>query len=74
VIQATSTDIGTIIHTNDEVELLLNFKRRDLIGQNIKAIIPLPIARQHDKFIHRYFDTAKATVIDIKRELLAKTK
>jgi hypothetical protein len=36
-----------------------------VIGKNISLIMPRPIGKVHDKFIHRYFETAKATVIDI---------
>jgi len=37
-------------------------------------IVPWPIARVHDRLIHRYFDTAKPRVIDIKRQLFARDK
>lgn len=65
IISATSTNVGTIIHTNDEIEQILGFKRKDIIGKNISLIMPRPIAKVHDLFIHRYFETAKPTVIDI---------
>jgi PAS domain S-box-containing protein len=65
IISATSTNVGTIIHTNDEIEYVLGYKRREVIGKNISLIMPRPIARVHDLFIHRYFETAKPTVIDI---------
>lgn len=65
IISATSTNVGTIIHTNDEIEQILGFKRKEVIGKNISLIMPRPIARVHDLFIHRYFETAKPTVIDI---------
>lgn len=65
IISATSTDLGTIVHCNDELEGILGYKRKDALGKNINVIIPRPIGKVHDKFVHRYFDTAKATVIDI---------
>lgn len=66
--------MGTVIHCNDEVESILGFQRKDVIGKNCSAIIPLPIGRVHDRFIHRYFETAKPTVIDIRRNLFGRCK
>jgi PAS domain S-box-containing protein len=57
--------VGNVIHANDQIEGILGYKRKDVIGKNINIILPLPIARVHDQFIHRYFETAKPTVIDI---------
>jgi len=72
IISATSTNVGNIIHANDEIEGILGYKRRDVIGKNISLIMPRPIAKVHDLFIHRYFETAKPTVIDIKRQLFGR--
>jgi PAS domain S-box-containing protein len=72
IIKATSEEIGTILHANYELEKTLGFKRTEVIGKNISLIMPRLIGRKHDLFIKRYFDTAKAKVIDIKRQLLAR--
>jgi PAS domain S-box-containing protein len=74
IISATSTKIGTIIHTNEEVEEVLGYKRKDLIGRNITTIIPRPIAKVHDRLVQRYFETAKPTVIEIQRQLFGVMK
>ena len=74
IISATSVDIGIVIHSNDELQGILGFERRDVIGKNISSIMPRPIGKVHDRFVHRYFETAKPTVIDIKRQLFGKCK
>lgn len=51
MISATSKRIGTIIHTNEEIEFVLGYKREELIGQNINKIMPRPIAKAHDRLI-----------------------
>jgi len=66
--------VGSIIHVNDELEAVLGYTRKEVINKNIIEIIPRPIAKVHDRFIHRYFDTAKPTVINIQRQLLGKDK
>jgi len=43
----------------------LGYTRKDIIGKNVTTIIPRPIAKVHDLFVKRYFETAKPTVIDI---------
>jgi len=35
MISASSTKIGTIIHTNEEIEHVLGFNRKSLIGKNV---------------------------------------
>jgi PAS domain S-box-containing protein len=62
---ATSSEVGIIIHVNDEIQNILGYQRKDLVNQNIKMIMPGPIGKVHDNFIHRYFETARPTVIDI---------
>ena len=65
VISATSTNIGTIIHCNEEVEEILSYKSKELIGRNIQIITPRPIAKVHDRLIQRYFETAKPRVVEV---------
>lgn len=74
LISATSVNVGKIIHANDEIESILKYKRREIIGKNISLIMPRPIGKVHDRFIHRYFETAKPTVIDIQRQLFGRNK
>ncbi|CDW84462.1 pas domain s-box family protein [Stylonychia lemnae] len=73
MISATSRKTGNIIHVNDEVETILGYKKQELMHKNVSIMMPKPIAKIHDKFIDRYFDTAQPTVIDIKRQLFGCT-
>jgi PAS domain S-box-containing protein len=67
IISATSTKIGTIIHANEEVEQILGYQRKELIGKNVNILMTRVIGKVHDRLIQRYFETAKPTVIEIKR-------
>jgi PAS domain-containing protein len=51
IISATSTKIGIVIHANEEVEQILGYNRKDIIGKNVAGIMPRPIAKVHDKLI-----------------------
>lgn len=48
IITANSTDVGVVIHANNEVEPILGYNRKDLINKNINQIMPRPIAKVHD--------------------------
>jgi PAS domain S-box-containing protein len=41
IVSTSNDNYGKIIHTNEEVEYLLGFKRKDLIGQNVSCIMPV---------------------------------
>lgn len=59
---------------NEELEHMLGFTRREVVGKNINLIIPSPLGKKHDRLIQRYFETAKPTVIEIQRQSLACNK
>lgn len=44
VISATSTNYGTVLHSNEEIEHILGYQRKDVIGKNISFIMPSLIA------------------------------
>lgn len=46
----------------------------EVVGKKIETIIPGPIAKIHDRFIERYFETARPTVIEIQRQAFAENK
>lgn len=69
IISATSSKIGIIQHANEEIENVLGYKRKDLIGKNISMLMPRPIGKSHDRLIQRYFETAKPMVVNTKRNL-----
>ncbi len=48
IISASSSQIGTIIHTNQEIEQVLGYKRKELIGRNVNCLMPRVIGKAHD--------------------------
>lgn len=74
IISANSGQVGIIAHTNEEIENLLGYKRKELLKKNVKDIIPKALGLGHDFLITRYFETAKPHVIEIKRRSFALTK
>ena len=55
------------MHCNEEIEKVLGYRRKELIGKNVNLLMPRPIGKPHNKLIERYFETAQPHVIEIKR-------
>ena len=65
---------GTIESANPAVEQLFGYTIKELIGNNIKMLMPEPFANQHDQHLNHYKHTGKETVLGRGRELLAQRK
>jgi PAS domain S-box-containing protein len=65
---------GAIQSINVATTQLLGYAREELIGQNVKMIMPDPYAREHDRYLKAYLDTGKKKIIGIGREVTARRK
>jgi len=65
---------GIIISVNKAVSTLLAWSSEELIGQNVKIILPLPYQASHDPFINNYLQTREAEIIGEGREVEALAK
>ena len=65
VIAATSTEIGEIIHANEEIFHLTGFIPKDLIGKNINSIQPKPVSIVHDRILRRYVESNKPQIMNV---------
>lgn len=59
---------GTIESVNPATERIFQYKAREMIGNNIKMLMPPQWAEEHDNYIQRYLKTGKAQIIGIGRE------
>ena len=64
VVSASSSNYGKIIHTNEEVESFLGYKRKELLEKNVSMIMPAIIAINHNRFVSRYLETGRRRIID----------
>ena len=70
----TIDDRGNIESVNPSTVRMFGYEREELIGQNIKILMPEPDRGNHDKYISNYHATGKGKIIGKGREVIGKRK
>jgi diguanylate cyclase (GGDEF)-like protein/PAS domain S-box-containing protein len=61
-----STDAkGTMKLVNKSAEILLGYKKAELVGNNVRMIMPEPYQSEHDGYMQRYLRTGVGKIIDV---------
>ncbi|WP_255726143.1 PAS domain S-box protein [Microvirga sp. ACRRW] len=55
-------------------ERLFGYKDQEIIGENIKILMPDPYRGQHDGYMHRYLTTGERRIIGIGRVVVGQSK
>jgi PAS domain S-box-containing protein len=66
--------VGTILMFNPACERLFGYRAEEVIGQNVKMLMPAPYREGHDGYLTNYLTTGKAKVIGIGREVTGQRK
>ncbi len=80
ILQATVEGIATIdtkgvlISVNPALERLFGYSQSELVGQNVRMIMPEPYRSQHDTYLERYLETGEPRIIGAGRELVGRRK
>jgi len=75
VVPAIIIDETCKIHAyNDACAKLLGFTLLEVIGRNVKMLMPDDTAAQHDTYVRNYLQTGKAKVIGKGRDVVARSK
>ena len=64
---------GSILIFNKAAENLFGYSRNEVLGRNVKILMPDAYANQHDRFIADYLRTGNAKVIGKTRTVIART-
>ncbi len=65
---------GIIQFANPAAEILFGYEVKELLGKNIKQLMPLPHSELHDSYIEDYLKTGNKKVIGKGRQLLGLRK
>ena len=67
-------DQGSVQVYNQACERLFLYAPKEVLGQNVKMLMPEPYRREHDGYINRYKTTGERRIIGVGREVLGLRK
>lgn len=65
---------GNIKTFNKTAEKLFGFNSKEVIGENVKILMPDPYKSEHDDYMDHYLETGERKIIGIGREVTGKRK
>jgi two-component system, LuxR family, sensor kinase FixL len=65
---------GAIRSVNKATERLFGFSAEELIGRNVRVLMPEPYAGRHDAYLERYLRTGQKKIIGIGREVVGQRR
>jgi PAS domain S-box-containing protein len=70
----TISDVGIIESLNTAAENIFSYSKNELVGQNIKLLMPEPYKSAHDSYLKNYLKTGKKNILKVSQELVGLKK
>ncbi len=70
----TINHLGIVESFNFAAEKIFQYTGTEVIGQNIKMLMPQPFQREHDSYLDNYMQTSKAKIIGSGRDVVGLRK
>ena len=70
----TINEKGIINSVNPATEKIFAYSEEEMVGNNVKMLMPSPDQEKHDGYLQNYHDTKKKKIIGIGREVTGKRK
>jgi len=70
----TIDETGIVQSFNDAAERWFGYSANEIIGQNVRNLMPSPYRNEHDDYLKRYHETGVRRVIGIGREVVGQRK
>ncbi len=65
---------GAIESVNPAAEKMFGYRASELLGQNVKVLMPAPYREQHDDYVANYLATGEKKIIGIGREVVGQRR
>ncbi len=65
---------GTIVSFNSAAVRQFGYQEKEVIGQNVRILMPEPYRAGHDGYIHRYIETGEKRIIGVDRVVVGRRK